>query len=330
MAARLACALLLSGGLAWALGCATPPVPAHEGTLEAALEAKVEPEVIIDRVALRKQWAGEVRAGRDAMRLASMALDNSIIEGSKKTSAGSPAVAPTLLSHYGEAEQRFMTALDHTGHFPAHDSRIHTTLGNLVGLAARYHKAKEVDVAADIMEQVGAYVVARGVPPFGGKSYADRYYELSLDTRPRVSPRFRIRAPRVPVDHRYDVLIRSTARDFHMDPALVKAVVAAESNFKSTAVSRVGAQGLMQLMPATAEEMGVSEPYEPSDNLKGGVRYLRKMLDRYGDLRHALAAYNAGPAAVDRYGGVPPYAETRAYVKRVLGYYRGYQGNLAN
>jgi soluble lytic murein transglycosylase len=83
----------------------------------------------------------------------------------------------------------------------------------------------------------------------------------------------------------------------------------------------------MQLMPATARELGVYSPFRPSDNLSGGVRYLRSLLDRYSDVSVALVAYNAGPVAVDRYGGVPPYPETQAYVKRVLQFYREYQSD---
>ena len=120
-------------------------------------------------------------------------------------------------------------------------------------------------------------------------------------------------------------LIVSAAGRYRIQPALVKAVMAAESNFKPDAVSRVGAQGLMQLMPATARELGVERPFGILENLDGGVRYLRQMLDRYGDVSQALAAYNAGPRAVDQYHGIPPYQETQAYVKRVLEYYRGYR-----
>jgi soluble lytic murein transglycosylase-like protein len=123
----------------------------------------------------------------------------------------------------------------------------------------------------------------------------------------------------------YDRLIASAAGRYRIQPALVKAVIAAESNFQPDAVSRVGAQGLMQLMPATARELGVERPFGVIENIDGGVRYLREMLDRYGDVSRALAAYNAGPRAVDRYHGIPPYRETQAYVKRVLEYYRGYR-----
>ncbi len=132
-----------------------------------------------------------------------------------------------------------------------------------------------------------------------------------------------------PSHTRYDELIGETARFYRLPPALVKAVIAAESAFDPLAVSRRGAQGLMQLMPQTAAQLGVDDPLEPVSNVKGGSGYLRAMIDRYGDLSRALAAYNAGPTAVDRYGGVPPYRETRDYVDRVLTYYRAYHVDFA-
>jgi soluble lytic murein transglycosylase len=136
-------------------------------------------------------------------------------------------------------------------------------------------------------------------------------------------------AGRIPVYQGYDRLIQRAANAYALDPALVKAVIAAESNFDPTATSNKGAQGLMQLMPKTARGLGVSDPYSPRDNVLGGARYLREMLDRYGDTSRALAAYNAGPTAVDRHRGVPPYRETQQYVSRVLHYYRGYHRDFA-
>jgi hypothetical protein len=123
----------------------------------------------------------------------------------------------------------------------------------------------------------------------------------------------------------YDGLIRVIADRYDVEYALVKAVIKAESGFNNLAVSRKGAQGLMQLMPETAAEHRVQDSFLPQDNIDGGVRYLRRLLERYGgNLVLALAAYNAGPARVDEAGGVPDIAETREYLTRVLRYRLGY------
>jgi soluble lytic murein transglycosylase-like protein len=114
-------------------------------------------------------------------------------------------------------------------------------------------------------------------------------------------------------------LIVAAARRHHLDPELVRAVVSVESGFRPDAVSPKGAQGLMQLMPATARSLGVKDAFDPADNVDGGVRYLRALIDRYdGDVKRALAAYNAGMGAVARHGGIPPYPETLVYVSKVL------------
>ena len=115
----------------------------------------------------------------------------------------------------------------------------------------------------------------------------------------------------------------AAARRHGLDPNLVLAVVGVESDFQPAAVSHKGAQGLMQLMPATARELGVTDALDPAQNLDGGTRYLRMLMAQYGgDLGKALAAYNAGPGAVKRHGGVPPYRETHHYIDRVLKRYR--------
>jgi len=122
-----------------------------------------------------------------------------------------------------------------------------------------------------------------------------------------------------------DGIIKKYAQENNIDESLVKAVVKAESGFNPQAKSPVGAQGLMQLMPNTARGLGVNNPFDPEQNIAGGTKYLKGLLDRFdGRVDFALAAYNAGPGAVKKYGGVPPYNETKNYVKRVLDYQKQY------
>jgi soluble lytic murein transglycosylase-like protein len=117
--------------------------------------------------------------------------------------------------------------------------------------------------------------------------------------------------------------ISAAAKRHELDPALLSAVVRKESGFQPRAISSAGAMGLMQLMPETARALGVRDPFDPAQNIDGGAKYLRGLIDRYhGRLDLALAAYNAGPGAVDRFGAVPPYPETQAYVKNILATYR--------
>jgi hypothetical protein len=129
----------------------------------------------------------------------------------------------------------------------------------------------------------------------------------------------------VPVpDTNLEPLITRHSGDQNLDPKLVKAVIQAESGYNSRALSNKGAMGLMQLMPDTASLLKVQNPYDPDENIRGGTRYLRQMLDRFaGRLEYAIAAYNAGPGAVERHRGIPPFAETRDYVRRVLALYQG-------
>ena len=123
-------------------------------------------------------------------------------------------------------------------------------------------------------------------------------------------------------------LISHSATAFQLDKALIKAVIKVESDFNPKVVSRKGAQGLMQLMPETAREVGVSNPFDPSQSIHGGAYYLRKMLDSFDrNLDYALAAYNAGPNAVRKYGGIPPYKETQNYVTKVKQYFNYYRRN---
>jgi Transglycosylase SLT domain len=122
----------------------------------------------------------------------------------------------------------------------------------------------------------------------------------------------------LPATIAYNETINEAALMYNLDPDLIRAIIRAESAFNPFAVSRAGAQGLMQLMPAVAEELDVLDPFDPRQNIFGGARYLRQLLDRNkGNLDLAVASYNAGPNAVDRYNGIPPYRETRKYVKKV-------------
>ncbi len=124
---------------------------------------------------------------------------------------------------------------------------------------------------------------------------------------------------------KYGPLIQKASDKYKVDYSLVKAVIKAESNFNHKAVSPKGAQGLMQLMPKTASTLQVKDSFEPESNIEGGVKYLRYLMNVYnGHLQLALAAYNAGEKAVAKYGGIPPYAETQGYVKRVMSLYKQY------
>ncbi|MCK5808047.1 lytic transglycosylase domain-containing protein [bacterium] len=124
----------------------------------------------------------------------------------------------------------------------------------------------------------------------------------------------------------YDDIIRDASTKFGVDFYLIKSLIKAESLFDKKAKSRAGAQGLMQLMPATAKQLGVTNSYNPEQNIGGGTRYLAKMIKRFKNVKHAIAAYNAGPAAVVFYSGVPPYNETQNYVQKVANYYQKYSG----
>jgi soluble lytic murein transglycosylase-like protein len=157
--------------------------------------------------------------------------------------------------------------------------------------------------------------LAKGFAPAG---YASRTTQISPDASPILSAAAQANREKI------EQMIREVSARYNVDPALVRAVIQTESNWNSSAISRKGAVGLMQLVPVTAQQMGVNNAFDPKQNLDGGVRYLHTLLERYnGDLDKALAAYNAGPGAVDRAGGIPRYRETRDYVQKVTdSYYR--------
>ena len=128
-------------------------------------------------------------------------------------------------------------------------------------------------------------------------------------------------------DNSIDGIIQNQAMKTGLDPDLLRAVIKTESNFNEKAVSPKGALGLMQLMPDTASVLGVTNPMDPEENIAGGAEYLKDMLSNFGQLDKALAAYNAGPGAVNKYGGVPPYKETRNYIEKVGKYYNALKKN---
>ena len=119
---------------------------------------------------------------------------------------------------------------------------------------------------------------------------------------------------------KYDGLIQTVADNYGVDALLIHSIILAESNYNEFAISSKGAVGLMQLMPETARDYGVKNLYNPTENIEGGVRYLKHLMNYYGNLDLSLAAYNAGPEAVAKYGGVPPYPETKRYIKKVKAY----------
>ncbi len=131
--------------------------------------------------------------------------------------------------------------------------------------------------------------------------------------------------PRIYSSSHWDRLFEEVARQEGLSPALLKAIARVESAFDPQAVSPKGALGLMQLMPETARIVGVRDPFDPQENVKGAARFLKYLLQEFGSLEEALAAYHAGPEVVKRYGGLPPYPETRRYVRSVLKYFRAYQ-----
>ncbi len=173
--------------------------------------------------------------------------------------------------------------------------------------------------AANAGDRVYHYATADGVPLFtdrkmpGAVLVKVKYYGRPTAVTGRCKPdKQRMR--------RYRKVIRRLARKHHVDEKLVQAVITTESCYNPRAVSRVGAKGLMQLMPETAAMLGVDDPFDPEQNIAGGIRYLRMMLDEFDhNQKLALAAYNAGPAAVHKYGdSIPPYRETRDYVRKIL------------
>lgn len=165
---------------------------------------------------------------------------------------------------------------------------------------------------ADIIRYRGrdGRVYFTNTPPTYSQTQQGAFLSLTSRTQVHLAPHPTLR------------LIHELARQHNIEPRLVQAIIRVESNFNPRAVSRAGAQGLMQLMPATAKRYHVEDPFDPRANIEGGLRYLKHLLRHFsGDMRRVLAAYNAGERAVQRYDGIPPYPETRRYVERVMAFY---------
>ena len=186
-----------------------------------------------------------------------------------------------------------------------------------------FPRALALTVVAGLMPALVPEVSAQALPD--GLSYSRTENGTTLisgNSFARVAPVRRETRPQR--GREFDTLIAQHAEANGLSPVLVRAVIETESAFNPRAVSHVGAMGLMQLMPGTARELGVTTPFDTSDNIRGGTKYLRTLLDRFdGNVEFALAAYNAGPGAVERYDGVPPYRETRDYVAKLANRIQG-------
>jgi soluble lytic murein transglycosylase-like protein len=190
-----------------------------------------------------------------------------------------------------------------------------------VSVAATSAPPPAVARVAEIQAMIGALTGANAAPGAG--------FEAALAAAQGAAPAGAVPAAGAGAGGAtpFAAEIEAAAARHGVDPALLKALIRAESNFNPDAVSPAGARGLTQLMPGTAASLGVTDPTDPAQAIEGGAKYLRQQLDRFGgDVAKALAAYNAGPGAVAKYGGVPPYAETQAYVKKVMAYADEYRG----
>lgn len=184
----------------------------------------------------------------------------------------------------------------------------------------------------DLWSQIYVYVDEQGTRHYTNAPTSNRYEEVNLrrlNNEPRRRPVSRKYGKgTVGNPARYEKYILSAAKVHKLDPLLIKAIIKAESDFNRYAVSSSGAQGLMQLMPETAQDMRVDNPFDAQQNINGGTRYFKNLLNAYGnDLSLSLAAYNAGPGRVNKRGPLPRIRETREYVQRVIKFYRSYQRN---
>ena len=173
---------------------------------------------------------------------------------------------------------------------------------------------------ASVQADIYMYIDDNGVMHFTNTPTSNQHeYKVYIKERRSISTRFH-------TTDKYDKLISNASREFNVDSRLLKAMIKAESDFDPRAISKKGAMGLMQIMPENFKMLDIENPFDPWQNIRAGARYFKRLYERFnGKLALSLAAYNAGPTAVDRYKSIPPYQETEEYVRRVLRYYRTFK-----
>ena len=194
------------------------------------------------------------------------------------------------------------------------DRSIIKFIGIIIGYVIILLFTADLPARADIYR----YIDENGVMHFTNTpTSSNQNFKLFLREKPKTNPHYSTK--------KYDDIIARASRQYDVSFPLLKAIIKAESGFNPRAVSKKGAKGLMQIMPKNFQLLGIKDPFDPSQNIHAGARYFKQMYDRFGKLALSLAAYNAGPKAVEHYKTVPPYEETEEYVKRVLKYYHSYK-----
>jgi soluble lytic murein transglycosylase len=177
-----------------------------------------------------------------------------------------------------------------------------------------------IAIVSSVHADIYMYIDDNGVMHFTNTPTSNQHeYKVYLKERKSISTEFQ-------ATDKYDKLISNASAEFNLDSRLLKAMIKAESDFDPRAISTKGAMGLMQIMPENFKMLNLENPFDPWQNIRAGAQYFKKLYKRFnGKLALSLAAYNAGPTAVDRYKNIPPYQETEEYVRRVLRYYRTFK-----
>ena len=189
----------------------------------------------------------------------------------------------------------------------------------LIGITICYVLILMFSAGLTVHADIYRYIDENGVMHFTNTpTSSTQKFKLFLREKPKINPRYSTK--------KYDDIIANASQQHDVSFSLLKAIIKAESDFDPRAVSKKGAKGLMQIMPENFKSLGIKDPFDPSQNIHAGARYFKQMYDRFkGKLSLSLAAYNAGPTAVEHYKTVPPYEETEEYVKRVLKFYYNYK-----